>query len=223
MSPLPDFRVPPLRAAYGLLRASCRVESVGETSVLQEAARGRPFIFASRHGQLLSLLWGVEQLDLTIVVSRSRDGQLLASLLRPYGFSFVRGSSSSGGRVAAREALGVLRRGGRLGMAVDGPRGPRGHVQEGVLRLARSAGVPIVPLVARGGNPWVLRRSWDHFEIPRPGTRIQMRLGAPIRVGPGEGGLGTAGIALAHALDGRWSGPSLEAQSPTGSPSYGHP
>ena len=223
MSILPDFRVPPLRAAYALLRAYSQVRRVGELGVLDEAAEGRPFIFASRHGQLLSLLWGVEGFGLTIVVSRSRDGELLASLLRPYGFNFVRGSSSSGGRVAARQALGVLRAGGRLGMAVDGPRGPRGHVQEGVLRLARSSAVPIVPLVARGGDPWVLRRSWDHFEVPRPGRQMEMRVGSPITVEPGEEGLAAAGIALAHALDGRWSGVVDSSQTPARSPSYGHP
>jgi lysophospholipid acyltransferase (LPLAT)-like uncharacterized protein len=218
-----DPRYPILRAVYAILRANTRVQAGGELDVLEEAARGVPFIFASRHGQLLPLLWGVQPYGLTIVVSRSRDGELLAKLLRPYGFRFVRGSSSGGGRVAAREALALLRAGGRLGMAVDGPRGPRAHVQEGVLRLARSSGVPIVPLVARGGRAWVLRGSWDHFEIPHPGSRIEMRVGTPIRVGRGENGIAEAGVALAHALDGCWAGTRRELRSPTGTPSYGHP
>jgi lysophospholipid acyltransferase (LPLAT)-like uncharacterized protein len=99
----------------------------------------------------------------------------------------------------ARDALRALRRGRPVGLAVDGPRGPRGKVQEGSLRLASRAGVPLVPLRSSGGT-WVLRRSWDHFEIPRPGGQIEVTVGPAVHVGPGVGGIERARQELDRAL-----------------------
>ncbi len=209
----PDLRVPFLRAAYRLLRTTVSVEPRGRVELFDRARRGEPFIFASRHGHLLPLLFAVEGLGLTIMVSHSRDGELLASLLRPYDFSLVRGSTSAHGRLAAREALRILEAGGRLGIAVDGPRGPRALVQEGILRLARRAEVAIVPLLAKCGHSVVLQRSWDHFELPLPWTQIQVEVKPPVRVGTSEGALIDAGRRLAESLDARYE----EESSPGGS------
>jgi lysophospholipid acyltransferase (LPLAT)-like uncharacterized protein len=218
MISLPDPRTLPLRGLYALLRATVPLRLAGATDFLEEAAGGAPCIFACRHGQLLPLLWSMEPCGLTVVVSRSRDGELLARLLRPYGFALVRGSSSAGGRVAAREALRVLGRGGRLGMAVDGPRGPRGTVQEGLLRLAQQAGVPVVPLKAHAPHALVLRGTWDHFELPCPGRSVQVEVGRPLTIAPGAAARTRAGIQLAAWLEGSWDGPRPEAV-----PTYGHP
>ncbi len=211
MSPHIDPRVPFVQAAYRLLRATVKVRVEGRTDLFERAQRGEAFIFASRHGQLLPLLFGVEGLGLTIMVSRSRDGDLLASLLRPFGFSMVRGSSSAQGRLAAREALRILSDGGRLGMAVDGPRGPRGLVQDGILRLARRSSVPIVPLVASCGRSVVLHGSWDHFELPWPGSSVVIEVKGPIEVADSPAGLQEAGSRLAESLDARFPGESTLA------------
>ncbi len=188
LHPRADLRVPPLRAAYALLRRSVRIRLEGRLEALEAARQGSPRIFACRHGQLLPLLFAVEPYGLSIVISKSRDGELLAALLGPYGFGFVRGSSSLGGRVAALQAMRVLAGGASLGIAVDGPHGPRGMVQEGILRLARRAEVPIVPLVAKGSARIVLRRSWDHFELPLPATSVKVEVKSPVLVGMGSRG-----------------------------------
>lgn len=199
-----DFRIPLVKAFYRFLRASLRLKTKGREDVFTRAREGESFIFASRHGQLLPLLFAVEDLSLTIMVSHSRDGELLASVLSPYDFELVRGSSSSKGRVAARDALRILGAGGRLGMAVDGPRGPRGVVQDGILRLAQRAGVSIVPLLVRGGHPLVLNKSWDHFEVPLPWTSVEVVIGSPVEIARGSEGLAEAGRQLAVSLNARF-------------------
>ncbi len=217
-----DPRISPLRVVYALLRKSVRIRMEGQIELLERARKGEAMIFASRHGQLLPLLFAVERYGLSIVISRSRDGELLAALLRPYGFHFVRGSTSLGGRVAALAALRTLARGESLGLAVDGPHGPRGIVQEGVLRLARRAAVPIVPLVATGGSKVVLRKSWDHFELPLPVSRVRVQVKSPVLVGEGAQGLDAAGRSLARQLEGNWRDELLLQPQPPAHSTYGH-
>jgi lysophospholipid acyltransferase (LPLAT)-like uncharacterized protein len=156
-------------------------------------------LFVCRHGQLWPALWAVRGTGTRVLVSRSGDGELLARLLEGWGFSVSRGSSSRDGMSGARDALRALRMGQVVGLAVDGPRGPRAEIQEGSLRLARRAGVPLVPLRSSGGT-WTLRRSWDHFEIPRPGGRIDVTVGPAVHVGPDAVGIDRARQELDRAL-----------------------
>lgn len=198
----PVHLAPLIGLADAVLRRSVRWRVDDPHDLLGAARAGQPLIFACRHGQLWPLLWAVRGCAVTILASRSGDGELLARVLRRQGFELVRGSSSRDGTPAAREALRVLRQGGRLGLAVDGPRGPRGVVQDGVLRLARSSGVAIVPLRVASEGAWIARGSWDAFEIPRPGQSLVVSVGPALNVGPTDSDLARAGHRLAAELGG---------------------
>ena len=201
--PFAPHRLAPLVACFdAVLRRLVRHGVDDPDGMLERARRAEPMIFACRHGELWPLLWIVADCDVSVLASRSGDGELLARILARRGFRLLRGSSSSAGFAAGRDALRVLRDGGRVGLAVDGPRGPRGMVQDGVLRLAQRTGVPIVALRRRGGCPWVAPGSWDRFEIPRPGDRITVAVSSPIHVGAGGAALDRAGSRLAALLDG---------------------
>ncbi len=182
----------------------------------------RPQVFACRHGQLWPLLWAVGPLSPAIVVSRSPDGEMLARVLRRRGLALIRGSSSSRGSEAARGILRALRRGCPVGLAVDGPRGPRGRVGDGLLRLAQRAQAPIVPLWWEGGRRWVVPGSWDAFEVPLPGSAPVLHVGEPLWVGPGEDALQQAGRALAAVLGGHRAPPEPSTAVPAeGTPKGG--
>ncbi len=218
--------VPLVHATYAVLRRVVTWSVHDPHGILARARDGEPFVFACRHGQLVPLLWAMEETDLNVVVSESRDGALLAAVLERRGYNLVRGSTSRAGRRAASEALRVLRAGGRLGVAVDGPRGPRGKVQDGFLRLARAAGAPVIPLWTEGGNHWVAPGSWDSFQVPLPPGRPRICVGAPIVVGPGSDGLHEAGAQVAAGLGGWRPEPPQprvdEAVNSPAHPSYGH-
>lgn len=196
----PTRLVPLVRAADDVLRRSSRWGVQDPDGLVDAVRAGTPAIFVCRHGQLWSVLWAVRGTSTEVLVSHSEDGELLARLLEGWGFGVSRGSSSRAGFSGARGALRALRGGRPVGLAIDGPRGPRGEVQDGALRLARRAGVPLVPLTSVGDGRWVLRRSWDHFEIPLPFGRLTVRVGPALRVGPGEDGLLQAANTLARAL-----------------------
>lgn len=198
-------------AADRLLRASVRWSVHDPAGELRGGDRAR--LFACRHGQLWPLLWAVEHCGVGVIVSRSGDGELLARVLGGRDFRLLRGSSSREGSSAARMAIRELEAGRDVGLAVDGPRGPRGRVGEGVLRIAQRTGARIVPLRVEGPGRRVLERTWDAFEIPLPGRRLEVHVAPGLVVAEGRAGLETARRELDEALR-----PSCRADRRTGEP-----
>ncbi len=94
----------------------------------------------------------------------------------------VRGSATRGGARALRELIGALRGGRNVAITPDGPKGPRGQVKSGVVELARLSGMPILPVAFAARRARVLRRSWDRFSVPVPGSPATYVWGEPIRV-----------------------------------------
>ncbi|MGD0262058.1 MAG: lysophospholipid acyltransferase family protein [Verrucomicrobiota bacterium] len=115
------------------------------------------------------------------LVSASKDGGFLASILECFGVQPVRGSSSRRGPQALLELTGWAERGYDLAITPDGPRGPRYVVQEGIIGLAQVTGLPIIP--ASYHLSWkVQAKSWDRFQIPLPFSRCEVILEKPVRV-----------------------------------------
>jgi lysophospholipid acyltransferase (LPLAT)-like uncharacterized protein len=149
------------------------------------AARPRPFALAFWHGQQFALLRWAQHQRIVALVSRSRDGELVAAALARLGIGSARGSSSRGGAGALKAVVRALRRGVDAAFAVDGPRGPARVVrseggQAGVLEAARLGGGVVVPMAAACARCHVFARAWDRFELPLPFTRVAVVLGAPL-------------------------------------------
>jgi hypothetical protein len=118
---------------------------------------------------------------LAAMVSASRDGGMLARALELFGVQPVRGSTSRRGPQALREMTTWAEQGHDLAITPDGPRGPCYVVQDGIVALAQVTGRPIVP-VSYHLN-WKLRAGrWDHFQVPLPFAKCEVRLGPPLRV-----------------------------------------
>jgi len=115
------------------------------------------------------------------MVSASKDGGFLTSVLECFNVQPVRGSSSRRGPQALLELTTWAERGYDLAITPDGPRGPLYVVQDGVMSLAQLTGLPIVP-VSYHVN-WKIRlKSWDRFQIPLPFSRCEMIYEQPIFV-----------------------------------------
>jgi lysophospholipid acyltransferase (LPLAT)-like uncharacterized protein len=161
-------------------------------------ARPRPFVLAFWHGQQFALLrWAASQ-RMAALVSRSRDGELVAAALARLGVESARGSSSRGGAAGLKAIVRRLRGGRDAALAVDGPRGPAGVVaSEGAAQAARLAGGVVVPMAAACVRYHVFTRAWDRFELPLPFTRVAVVLGAPLA--PAEATPARLGAAIDRA------------------------
>jgi lysophospholipid acyltransferase (LPLAT)-like uncharacterized protein len=133
------------------------------------------------------------------MVSKSKDGELIARVMDRFGFGSVRGSSSRAGRESAVQMIRLLRRGLVCGVTPDGPRGPAREVKEGVLFIARAARCPIVPITCAFKRRKLLR-SWDRFVLPWPFNTAVILIGMPFHV-TGEDDLPAAARELADVLN----------------------
>jgi lysophospholipid acyltransferase (LPLAT)-like uncharacterized protein len=145
------------------------------------AARPRPFSLAFWHGQQFALLRWARHERMVALVSRSRDGELVAAALATLGIASARGSSSRGGVAALKAVVRHLKGGLDAAFAVDGPRGPARVVRgQGAALSARLADGVVVPMAAACARCHVFARAWDRFELPLPFTRVAVVLGPPI-------------------------------------------
>jgi lysophospholipid acyltransferase (LPLAT)-like uncharacterized protein len=122
-----------------------------------------------------------------VIVSSSRDGELLARPMRETGGLDIRGSSSRDAAVALRQAIEAARAGTAIATVGDGPRGPRYELKPGPIMLAKATGMPIVPCTWACTRAMQLHRSWDQMMIPLPFSSIHVRYGEPVHVPPDAG------------------------------------
>jgi len=116
-----------------------------------------------------------------LIISRSKDGEIIASVASRTGWDPVRGSSSRGGVEAMRQLIEKLRQTRLAGHIVDGPQGPVGVVKNGLIRIAHAADAVIVPFYVSANRAWYFK-SWDRFMLPKPFSRVRLHFGEMIRL-----------------------------------------
>ncbi len=129
---------------------------------------GQPFILCFWHGRLMMMpyCWDHRR-PIHTLTSDHPDGRLIARTTAHFGLKTVTGSSSRGGASALRHMIRLIGEGNSVAIAPDGPRGPRMRAQDGIIGLARLAGVPIVP-VSYSAVWCRLLGSWDRFVLALP-------------------------------------------------------
>lgn len=139
-----------------------------------------PYILAMWHGRLVMLpMMRNGKKPLIALISGHRDGRIISKIGAIFNIRTVTGSSSKGGMRAVRELLRFARDGHCLFVTPDGPRGPRMHVNDGILDIARLTGLPILPATISPQRA-VVFRSWDRLFLPLPFSRVVIRWGEPI-------------------------------------------
>jgi hypothetical protein len=120
-----------------------------------------------------------------LMISKSKDGEIIARIAEKTGWHTVRGSSSRDGGQALKEMIDHLKRYGFAGHVVDGPRGPAGVVKAGVVKLARATGALVVPFYITADRAWFFN-SWDRFLLPKPFARVTLEFGEMLDLTAGE-------------------------------------
>jgi hypothetical protein len=158
-----------------------RVRRHGDAAQRRWEADGERFIIAFWHRHLLLMPYVYRGRRISVLVSASRDGELIARTVERLGIDSSRGSTSRGGAVGLRELLRKAKAGYDLAFTPDGPRGPAGVVQPGVILAAAATGFPIQP-VAYAATRRRRLKSWDRFVVPLPLATVHFVLGEPLAV-----------------------------------------
>jgi lysophospholipid acyltransferase (LPLAT)-like uncharacterized protein len=157
------------------------MEVVGKDNMEAGRGPGGGFIIALWHGRMLLGVPLLRQFQPEVLVSPSGDGDISERLLKAFGYSIIRGSSSQGGARAIREMLRAMEGGRVLVLTPDGPRGPMHSMNAGVAWLSRATGYAVMPAGFVCDRAWHVG-SWDRFTIPKPGARVRLIFGEPLLV-----------------------------------------
>lgn len=146
------------------------------------------YLFAFWHGkQLLPVLsLSAHRGRRAVLVSPSRDGDLLSIWLENLGYEIIRGSSRHHNISALAEMMRKLKAGCSLGFGIDGPIGPIYKVKPGMTHMAQKFSIPIIPVGSAFSRQWVLEKAWDRYAIPKPFSKALLYLGEPFYIKAGE-------------------------------------
>lgn len=172
-----------IRAYFFLVK----IRTVNEDMVLQHLKTGKKMIVALWHQRIMLILSYAGRFSNykpSVMISQSRDGEMIAHVFSRLNFRPVRGSSSRGGKEALGILLKDLEQHSLAAHVLDGPRGPKGIIKPGLVVMAQLSGVPIVPVYISVNRAWMLN-SWDRTIIPKPFSTVVIRWDDPIYV-PGQ-------------------------------------
>ena len=127
-----------------------------------------------------------------VLISRSREGNIVAHTSHFLGLKTIRGSTkkaakghlsakAKGGAKASLDIVTALENKGCIVVTPDGPRGPRQHLGDGPLRLARVTGAPLMPCTFAIRNRKVFN-TWDRLVLPLPFGKGKIIWGTPVTI-----------------------------------------
>jgi lysophospholipid acyltransferase (LPLAT)-like uncharacterized protein len=165
-----------------LIGRSLRWEVVGWENYQAAQKLGKNFIVTFWHCEIFPAIWFWRKRGMVVMVSQNFDGEYIARIIKKHGYGVARGSSSRSASRVLVEMIRALRKGSEGAVTPDGPRGPRHVAKPGVVLLSKATGAAILCFHIVPHRAWVLRKSWDRTEIPRPLTRTAIFIAPPIVV-----------------------------------------
>jgi lysophospholipid acyltransferase (LPLAT)-like uncharacterized protein len=174
--------------AVRMLAWTWRLQVTDESGLRTSRESGTPpLIWVFWHNRLLvvPILYGrfFRHRKSAVLISRSRDGGILAGVIERFGGRPIRGSSSRGGASALRELERKVGQGYDAYITPDGPKGPCYSVGAGAIWLAQHTGAALLPVSVEVSKCWRLGR-WDGFLIPKPFARVKVTMRALHRISP---------------------------------------
>lgn len=133
------------------------------------------FLLAFFHQDELALIPYFKNTGFSVLVSLSKDGEIMTQASSRLGYIPVRGSSSRGAVAGLIAAIKKVKEGYNFAFAVDGPRGPIFKVKEGICAVSKKTGRPILPVRAHITNQFIFEKSWNKAKFPKPFTTITLK------------------------------------------------
>jgi lysophospholipid acyltransferase (LPLAT)-like uncharacterized protein len=164
-----------------LLCRSLKIEVKNKEEIEKLKRENKNYIIAFWHSTML-LPWYVHRNERNAaLISKSKDGDLLAKVLRKWNYLVIRGSSSKGGDVALNIMIDYARNKNSIAITPDGPRGPEKKMKAGAVITAKRSGLPII-LVGAGFRKKKYLKSWDKFQIPAFFSKAKIIYSEPVYV-----------------------------------------
>ena len=141
----------------------------------------RPFILAFWHSQLMMIgfSWKKNK-NVNILASGHSDGRFGAIVGKYFNLNNIQ-TSKKNKSIYLRSIFKLLNDHNYIGITPDGPRGPKEIVSEGIIKIAKSSKVPIIPIGFWSSNNFKLK-SWDSFLITLPFSKCSFVWNNPLEI-----------------------------------------
>ena len=127
----------------------------------------KPFILAFWHSQLMmiSFCWK-SKTKINILASGHSDGRFGAIVGNYFKLNNIQ-TSSTKKSISLKPVFKLLKNSNCIGITPDGPRGPKEKVSRGIIKVAKTTQVPMIPVGFAASKVKQLK-SWDSFLITQP-------------------------------------------------------
>ena len=155
----------------------------GEENLLNLAKAGKPIMVCVWHGRLVFPSWYIRLkiTNLHAIASHHSDAEIMARILKRWGYSLIRGSTKKGGKAVVLKMAEVFKNGGIVAVTNDGPKGPPRIAKAGSTGLAIKYNVSMVMITGSATKFWQIN-SWDRFMLPKPFGRIDIVVAPPLEI-----------------------------------------
>lgn len=164
-----------------ILCRSLKINEVNKEVIPQLESENKNFVTAFWHGTMTLPWFLLKNYDMVGLTSKSKDGDLLAKILRYWKYRVIRGSSTKGGDVALGIMIDHAKNKKSIAITPDGPRGPAKKMKPGAVIIAKKTGIPLV-LIGVGYKKKKILKSWDSFQIPSLFSEVNIIYSDPIYV-----------------------------------------
>ncbi|MBW6515303.1 MAG: lysophospholipid acyltransferase family protein [Candidatus Cloacimonetes bacterium] len=159
---------------------------LGKTLIYREQTPrpATPCIYVFWHRNIIPLMYLYRKQNVAIIVSQSKEGEIIAGPTELLGYKVVRGSSTRRGTEALLQFLKIA---GEHSLAVtpDGPLGPREVLKKSILFMAYHTNLPLIPMAVDIDREWLFP-TWDLFRVPKPKSIISVSCGEPVFINTKE-------------------------------------
>lgn len=151
-----------------------RLKNIGRDEFEKCRKEGKSPVVALWHDSLLPLSFNHYKDGIATIASDSKDGDLIAYILRRWGYFVARGSSTRGGIKAAMSLIKNCRKTPMpAAITVDGPVGPRHEVKSGIVFIAKNLD-KIIFVITLDTKSFIRFNSWDKFILPKPFAKVNI-------------------------------------------------
>ena len=141
----------------------------------------KPFILAFWHSQLMMIgfSWKKNK-NVNILASGHSDGRFGAIVGKYFNLNNIQTSKKNKSRFL-KTIFKLLKDNNYIGITPDGPRGPKEIVSEGIIKIAKTSKIPIIPIGFWSSKNFKLK-SWDSFLITLPFSKCSFVWNEPLEI-----------------------------------------
>lgn len=155
----------------------------GEKHLLDLIKEDKPIMVCVWHGRLLFPSWYIrlKTTNLFAIASHHSDAEIMARILKKWGYSLIRGSTKKGGKAVVVKMAEVFKNKGIVAVTNDGPKGPAQIAKAGSTSLAMKYNANIITITGSATKYWQFN-SWDNFFLPKPFGRIDIIISSALKI-----------------------------------------